>query len=103
MNAVSREVYKHLLFENRKPKKSIRDCYENYRYKFYIRLNKDIENLRSVHHCGGIYHYMVVLLDVGDLVYCSAGMGEDSPINTCDDDKSMVYIGSGIVHHFEGK
>ena len=103
MNVVDREVYKHLLFENRKPEKLIREYYGNYRYKFYIRLNKDLENLRSVHHRGGIYHYMVVLLDVGDLVYCSEGMGEGSSINTYDDDKSMVYIGTGIVHHFEGK
>lgn len=103
MNAVSREVYKHVLFENRKPEKPIREYHGNCRYKFYIRLNKDIENLRSVHHHGSIYHYMVVLLDIGDLAYCSVGAGEYSSINEYANDKSMIYIGSGIVHHFEGK
>ena len=103
MKVVNREIYKHLLFENRKPEKPIREYYGNCRFKFYIRLNKDIENLRSVYYSGSIHHYMVVLLDVGDLVYCSVGTDEDRSINNYDDDNFMVYIGSGIVHHFEGK
>lgn len=100
MVAVNREIYKHLLFENRQPKNALRK-HGTWRYNFYIRLNRNIENLRDTYY-GSTYHYMVVLLDTGELVYCSVGEDVDKDTSwKYANDPFMAFIGSGIVHHFE--
>lgn len=117
MCIVNRDEYKHLLYENRANKKKSLQFALGIPHNFYALLKKNIDEQRKTLKFFGEYFYMVVLLDNGDLVYCTKGVelynrytftgkfqGVDPPMDVHEHcENGLTFIGSGIVHHFEGK
>lgn len=108
----NRDEYKHLLYENRANKKKSLQFALGKPHNFYALLKKNIDEQRKVF---GEYFYMVVLLDNGDLVYCTKGVelhnrytftgkfqGVDPPMDVHEHcENGLTFIGKGVVHHFE--
>lgn len=106
MCIISRDEYKHLLYENRANKKKSLQFALGIPHNFYALLKKNIDEQRKDLKFFGEYFYMVVLLDNGDLVYCTKGVELHTgkvqgvcPHEHCEDE--LTFIGKGVVHHFE--
>lgn len=115
MCIVNRDEYKHLLYENRANKKKSLQFALGIPHNFYALLKKNIDEQRKDLKFFGEYFYMVVLLDNGDLVYCTKGVelynrytftgkfqGVDPPMDVHEHcENGLTFIGKGVVHHFE--
>ncbi len=115
MCIVNRDEYKHLLYENRANKKKSLQFALGIPHNFYALLKKNIDEQRKTLKFFGEYFYMVVLLDNGDLVYCTKGVelynrytftgkfqGVDPPMDVHEHcENGLTFIGKGVVHHFE--
>ena len=106
MCIVTRDEYKHLLYENRANKKKSLQFALGIPHNFYALLKKNIDEQRKGLKFFGEYFYMVALLDNGDLVYCTKGVELHTgkfqnvyPHEHCE--SGLTFIGKGVVHHFE--